>query len=125
MYFIQALSVCQEKSQADSISRMSLRKIFIDNIKFYRKKAHISQQQLAEKCDMATNYLSEIETGKKFPSVDMIELLAKELAVPAYLLFLDSTEIAIAPDMATQKRNEEFSRALFRSITDVLKEFGF
>lgn len=107
------------------MSRMSLRKVFTDNIKFYRKKAHVSQQQLAEKCGMATNYLSEIETGKKFPSVDMIEVLAKELAIPAYLLFLNSTEIAINADMATKKRNEEFSKALFRNIAAVLQEYGF
>lgn len=104
---------------------MSLRKVFVDNIKFYRKKAQISQQQLAEKCDIATNYLSEIETGKKFPSVDMIELLANALDVPAHLLFLDSTEIAINADVAVQKRNEEFSDALIRNITDLLEEYGF
>ena len=54
---------------------MSLRTVFTENLKFYRKKAGLSQQVLAEKCGIATNYLSEIEREQKFPSIETIDKL--------------------------------------------------
>jgi len=104
---------------------MTLREIFIHNVKFYRKKAELSQQQLAEKCALATNYVSEIETGKKFPSVETIEKIAKNLDIPAYLLFADSECQSIVCAAAEQKRNEEFCACLLKSITDTLHTYGF
>ncbi|MCL2008498.1 MAG: helix-turn-helix domain-containing protein [Treponema sp.] len=49
------------------------------NIKFYRANLGISQAKLAEKANMATNYLGMIECGKKFPSADMLERIAASL----------------------------------------------
>ncbi len=104
---------------------MSLRSVFIDNIKFYRKKAKLSQQKLAERCDIATNYLSEIETGKKFPSIEVIETLADALSISAYLLFIDTSDIAVDSESIVQKRNEGFSKEIIKSITDLLRKYEF
>ena len=81
--------------------------------------------QLAEKCNISTNYLSEIETGKKFPSVEMIEILAKNLSIQPYMLFLNTNEITINTEIACQKRNKEFSERLIQNMTTLLKEFNF
>ncbi|GHV71384.1 hypothetical protein AGMMS49928_22910 [Spirochaetia bacterium] len=43
--------------------------------------------KLAEKCDTAASYIGEIEIGRKFPSVEMIEKIAGTLKVEPYLLF--------------------------------------
>ncbi|MBO4728985.1 MAG: helix-turn-helix transcriptional regulator [Spirochaetaceae bacterium] len=104
---------------------MSLRNIFIENLKFYRKNSHFSQQQLAERCNIATNYLSEIERGVKFPSVEMIERFSQALSVPAYLFFIDSSESTLNTDKLTKKRNEEFSKNLLQNIRELLKTYGF
>lgn len=103
---------------------MSLRSVFIENMKFYRKKAHFSQQKLAEKCDIATNYLSEIETGKKFPSIELIEIIANELSIPAYLFFLDTKKINLDSEIVDQKRHEEFSKEILQNITKLLKKYN-
>ncbi len=103
---------------------MNLRGIFTENLKFYRKNAGLSQQELAEKCDIATNYLSEIERGLKFPSVELIERLSKELNIPAYLFFLDEKKSEI-DDIIIKKRNCEFSEKLLTTVSDLLKEYGF
>jgi transcriptional regulator with XRE-family HTH domain len=42
---------------------------------------------LAELCDSSTGYIGEIESGKRFPSVNMIERIAKALKVESYFLF--------------------------------------
>jgi len=103
---------------------MTLRNIFIENLKFYRKKSGLSQQQLAEKCDMATNYLSEIERGQKFPSIEMIEHISTAIKIPAYLLFLDG-KTAARSNLVTKKRDSEFCENLLSTISEMLKEYGF
>lgn len=102
---------------------MTLRNIFSENLKFYRKNAGLSQQQLAEKCDIATNYLSEIERGQKFPSIELIEKMSSELHIPAYLFFLDE-KVNINNELFNKKKNTKFKEKLFSSITEILKEYG-
>jgi len=47
-----------------------IKTIFGANIKHYRKKLRISQEQLAEKLDITQKHLSSIETGANFVSVE-------------------------------------------------------
>ncbi len=103
---------------------MSLRETFVTNVRQYRKKAHLSQQELAEKCGIATNYLSEIERGQKFPSVELIEKISDKLCIPAYMFFMDGTT-EIDMDLVSRKRNREFSDRLIAEITLLLREYGF
>jgi transcriptional regulator with XRE-family HTH domain len=71
---------------------MRLRDLFIVNLKKYRKLRGVSQMKLAELCDTATSYIGQIEIGDKFPSIEMIEKMAKSLQIPPHLLFLDEHE---------------------------------
>jgi transcriptional regulator with XRE-family HTH domain len=65
--------------------------------------------QLAELCDSSTGYIGEIESGKRFPSVNMIERIAGALGIESYFLFKNepidpsnsSLPVKIAP---SQKR---------------------
>jgi transcriptional regulator with XRE-family HTH domain len=66
---------------------MGLRDIFIQNLKKIRKSQGLSQMKLAEKCDTAASYIGEIEIGRKFPSIVMIEKIAGALKVEPYLFF--------------------------------------
>jgi len=43
--------------------------------------------QLADLCDSSTGYIGEIETGKCFPSVNMIERIASALKIESWQLF--------------------------------------
>ena len=45
--------------------------------------------RLAERCDTTAQYIGEIEVGKKFPSVEMIEKIAAALKVRPTLFFFD------------------------------------
>jgi transcriptional regulator with XRE-family HTH domain len=66
---------------------MSLKQIFIKNLKDFRKKEGLSQMQLAEYSGISLGYIAEIETGKKFPSIGVIEKIAIILKVEPYFLF--------------------------------------
>jgi transcriptional regulator with XRE-family HTH domain len=68
---------------------MLLQKVFIQNLKKIRKQSGFSQLRLAELCDTSASYIGEIEIGKKFPSVEMIERIAAALSVRPTLFFFD------------------------------------
>jgi len=64
-----------------------LRKILASNMKFFRKNLGISQAKLAEKANITDNYIALIETGKRFPSVNMLERIAEVLQKDTLDLF--------------------------------------
>jgi transcriptional regulator with XRE-family HTH domain len=70
---------------------MNLKKIFVANMRNFRRREGISQMKLADICDTAASYIGEIEIGKKFPSINMIERIAAALKVDAYRLFMDES----------------------------------
>ena len=66
---------------------MTLKQIFVQNLKEFRKKEGFSQMKLADYCGVAHSYIGEIEVGRKFPSMDLIEKIAVILKVEPYLFF--------------------------------------
>jgi transcriptional regulator with XRE-family HTH domain len=47
-----------------------------------REAKSISLRELAKKIGVSGAFLSDIELGRRFPSADKIELLAKEIGIP-------------------------------------------
>ena len=71
-----------------------------------RKKLGLSQAKLAEKADVTDNYIALIETGKRFPSVEMIERIADVLQKDTVELFAlkyddDKTRAALKSKILT------------------------
>ena len=62
--------------------------IFRNNLRFYRNKQGLTQEKLSEICDISTDYLSQIERGKRTPSFKRMELIAKALDIEVYKLFM-------------------------------------
>jgi transcriptional regulator with XRE-family HTH domain len=71
---------------------MILKKIFIKNLKEFRKKEGLSQMKLAERCDTAPSYIGDIEIGRRFPSMEMIEKIAHILRIEPYHFFKNRTD---------------------------------
>jgi transcriptional regulator with XRE-family HTH domain len=65
----------------------SIRTVLAANIKSYRARLGLSQAKLAERMNITTDYVSRIESCKKFPSADMIDRLAAALEVDTPDLF--------------------------------------
>lgn len=68
---------------------MSLQDTFIKNLRTIRRKKKITQEKLAELCQTETSYIGQIEIGRRFPSIPLIEKIAFALDIPAYMLFKD------------------------------------
>lgn len=49
--------------------------LFSNNIRFYRKKLHYTQEELAERADVSISYIKQIESGKEFKNVSLTTLL--------------------------------------------------
>lgn len=47
-----------------------------------REERNISLRELARKINVSGAFLSDIELGRRFPSEDKVELLAREIGVP-------------------------------------------
>jgi transcriptional regulator with XRE-family HTH domain len=70
---------------------MDLKKIFVFNLKKLRKIEGLSQMKLAEKCDTDASYIGQIEIGRRFPSIELIEKIASALKVEPYRFFMDES----------------------------------
>ena len=69
-----------------------IQKILGDNLRFYRQKQKLSQKTLAEKSDLSSNFIGQIERGIKFPSPDKIEALARAMDIESFQLFIPDPE---------------------------------
>ena len=66
---------------------MSVRKIFIQNLKFYRKQVGLTQEKLAEAIGMSTSYIGDMEARERFPSAETIDKIALALKISPSVLF--------------------------------------
>ena len=65
----------------------SLRNLLSQNIKRYRQRKGWSQAKLAEKMDISTNYLSDIETKRGWVSSFSLVKWANALEIEVFELF--------------------------------------
>ncbi|GMO50137.1 MAG: hypothetical protein Ta2G_07470 [Termitinemataceae bacterium] len=69
-----------------------IRQLLALNMKTLRRSLGFSQANLAEKVDTASNYIALIETGKRFPTPQMIQRIATALQVDTPELFALQTK---------------------------------
>jgi transcriptional regulator with XRE-family HTH domain len=62
---------------------MDMRRVVGQNVKIYRGRLGISQEELAFRADLHRTYVSGVERGIRNPTVVIIERLAKALEVEA------------------------------------------
>jgi len=63
-------------------------------LKEYRLKAGVSQLQLADSIGVTKSFISALESGRKFPSIDLLVLIAEVLQVRAGDIINDMVEVA-------------------------------
>ncbi len=94
--------------------------IFAKNLKTLRRMQNLTQAVLAEKCDLSTNYIAEMEAGKKFPSPRTLEKIAEVLMVKPYRLLIE-------PDKTVLFNKEELTgwviKEMKREIDSVVAKY--
>ena len=62
--------------------------ILINNIKYFRSLKNLTQEKLSEISGISKDYLSEIERGKKTPSIKRLIKIAEALDIDVYKFFI-------------------------------------
>ena len=65
-----------------------VKEIYGANVKRLREEKHLTQEKFAESAGISEKYLSTIETGRNFGSVETLVALSNALQVEPYELFL-------------------------------------
>jgi len=95
---------------------MSLQKIFVDNLKYYRSRQQISQAKLAEICGLSSGMIGKIESFTASPSFSTIEKISHALGIDPSLLFID------------RSRPEQYKAGLYDDVVNdlrnILKTYG-
>jgi transcriptional regulator with XRE-family HTH domain len=112
---------------------MTLKQVFIRNLKEFRKKEGLSQMKFAEFCNTTTSYIGHIETERKFPSMEMIEKMANVLRIEPYQLFKTRKENNfngdtenIFPRLPNAMKNQiktQIDISISKVLTDILSEY--
>jgi len=93
----------------------SLRAVLAHNMKEQRHRLGITQAKLAEKVNTSTHYIGMVETGKKFPTPEMLERISAELEIDAPELFSTKTY-----PFQTENTVMEFEEKVINDITNII-----
>ena len=98
-------------------------------IREYRTSANMTQESFAEKLNLSTHYISQIETGTRKPSLETVFKISQVLNISMDDLFKDSTEskdnnklYALITMLITRSDNEiEYITATVREMLKHIK----
>lgn len=67
----------------DELRKPSLQmtKVLADNVRAYRKAQHLSQEALADICDLHRTYIGSVERGERNVTLSTLEVIAQALGV--------------------------------------------
>lgn len=104
---------------------MTIKDLFGRRIQEIRKQRKLSQEQVAEKAGISSNYLSRIECGKENPTFDMLVKLSEALTADMREMFdfghtVSKKELKEAIQKFSQKADED----TLRTIVKIIKIFG-
>ncbi|MEP3073825.1 helix-turn-helix transcriptional regulator [Maricaulis sp.] len=68
---------------------MTIREVLAANLRRYRQSAGLSQEELAHRAGIDRTYVSALERCQYAASIDVVDGLARALAVQAYMLVKD------------------------------------
>ncbi|MDV2995421.1 MAG: hypothetical protein N4J56_005075 [Chroococcidiopsis sp. SAG 2025] len=74
----------------------------------------LSQKELAEKLGISKSYLSEIETGKKTPTIDLLNRYSKSFDIPV------SSIMFFSENLTTTTRTEKLRTFVSSKILTIL-----
>ena len=100
---------------------MDIKAFFGRNLKHYRKKMNLSQEQLSEKVDISPIHLSKIERGRTFISADLLDKLSKSLGVSVATLFSSENE-KIYDDNVIKKVDRITEKHLIRAMEGIKQD---
>ena len=96
--------------------------ILFKNMKRYRKLLGITQAELAERAGISVGYVGEVEMGRKFPSAEKLEGIARALGLRPFRLLMGPDDItdAMGPE-AVYETAEKLKKRLSEEIDSFVR----
>ena len=85
-------------------------------IRVVRSAHGLSQRQLADRTGSSWSHLSFIESGKRNPSLKLLEEIAESLAVPMHVLTFLASDVGDVDDPAHAQYSAGVAKALLRVL---------
>ena len=100
-----------------------LHRLLVRNMKRYRIVLGISQAELAERAGISVGYVGEVEMGRKFPSPEKLEAIARVLGLRPFRLLMGPEDVtdAMGPD-AVYETAEKLKKRISEEIDDFVRE---
>ena len=92
-----------------------------ENIKSLRKKAKLTQVELAEKANMSRSYLADVERNRYNPSVDTLKSIATALNVSVSTLMRDEQD-ETNWDSRTPELTDKDERDIAKKLENIINE---
>ena len=109
------------------MTESELRAILGENLKKYRIIKGFTQAKLAEVLDISPNFISDIETGKRWLSSDTLVNISQALGVEVFELLKvwrqPSDEISMFIKTYSDKAAQAVSESVIRSLDDLKRQY--
>jgi len=86
-------------------------------IRVIRAARNLSQKQLAEESELDASYISLVEAGRRSPTDETMQAIAKALRVPKYLLLLLGSDKEDLSGISTEQAD-----MLAKQLLDIILE---
>ncbi len=105
-----------------------IKEIFGQRVRYYRKNRGLSQEQLAEMCDLHPTYIGQLERGEKNASLETIMRVCSGLSVSPEVLFenISPEETETLPQkiynlvISMPREKQEAIYEIIRKISDII-----
>lgn len=88
-------------------------------IKIIRVFNGLTQQELALKLDISHSYLSQIESGKRTPTLDTISSVSSEFRIPVSSLMFFSEQLGSDQTESDRERRQLFGKRLIEFLSKI------
>lgn len=105
------------------MTEKEIRDVFSQNLKLLREKKGLSQMALASKADLATNFINDIENGKKWISPATLSKLSEALEEMPYSFFVPVQIPAVSSNEMINQFCTEISNELLYTIKQISEKY--
>jgi transcriptional regulator with XRE-family HTH domain len=106
------------------MTESDLRVVFGRNLKHFRTFRGLSQGKLAEYLDISSNFISDLETGKRWLSSDTLVNLSNILNIEAYELLMPTDSPASPIQAFITKYTNEASNVIQFAVNQSLEKLS-
>jgi transcriptional regulator with XRE-family HTH domain len=106
------------------MKQTELHRLLVRNMKRYRILLGITQAELARRAGISMGYIGEVEMGRKFPSPENLEGIARALGLRAFRLLMGPDDVtdAMGPD-AVYETAEKLKQRVANEIDAFVREY--